>query len=409
LVTAPFTQFGFNGIKLFNLVATTLTLWLTYKTAKRLRIPNAWISPFLAACAPMLIIVTLSGLTEPLFALWMTAGLYLLICDKKIFSITLLSFLPFIRSEGLVILCVVALYLLVKKYYRYLPLLLTGHLAYAIAGYAIHKDPLWVFNKLSYATLDSAYGQGGWLHFVKNLPEVIGVPMCFLLVIGLCYGVFALAGKYLFSDRDAISNEELYLIYGSFAAYFIGHSAFWALGIFNSMGLIRVLTGIIPLIALISLRGINALSDLFKSRKLKYFLLALVFVFLFIHNKYSLRWKRDFSLKADQHAELELADYIKKNYPDYKNYVFYYEPPYPSVVLDINYFDTSQHKRLLGAFEENKFPAGSFLIWDDWFAPVEGHVQLEQVEKDTGFQYLQTFEEKDYWGKTRVVKLFRRK
>ncbi len=409
LITSPFAQFGFNGIKLFNLVTATLTIWLTYKTARKLGIPNAWMAAFLAAFASMTMIITLSGLTEPLFALWLIAGIYWLILDKKILALTFLSFLPFIRSEGLIILCVVAVYMLVKKYYRYLPLLITSHLLYAIAGYGFHNDFFWVFNKLSYATFSSAYGSGPWMHFVNRLPEVTGLPVYCLLIVGLGYGLFTLAGKYLFRDKDSISTEELYLVYGSFVVYFIAHSAFWALGIFNSFGLLRVLIGVLPFIALISLRGMNTLTDLFRLKWLRYFLLAIVMIFPFIQHKYSIIWKRDLTLKADQQAEQRLADYVKRDFPDYKNYVFYYEPCYLSVTLDINYFDTARHKRLLGAFEENKFSTGQFFIWDDWFAPVEGHVPLEQIENNPGFLYLKSFEEKDYWGKTRTVKLFRKK
>jgi glycosyltransferase involved in cell wall biosynthesis len=409
LITAPVAQLGFNAIKFFNLLVSAITLWLTFKTAKKLNIADAWMTPVIAACAPMLTIVSLSGLTEPLFALWLIAGIYWLIDEKKTGSIISLSFLPFVRSEGLIVLCVVLLYLLFKKLFRYIPLLMTGHIVYAIAGYSIYKDPLWVFNKLSYATLSSAYGHGEWIHFVKHMPEIVGYPIYYLLIAGLVFGCFLFAGKYLFRDKEVVTNKELFLVYGCFAAVFIGHTAFWALGIFNSFGLLRVMIGVLPLIALISLRGLNAVSDILKLRILKYFLLGWIIIFPFAGNTYSFHWKRDFSLKADQKAELRMADYIKKNFPDYKNYVFYFEACWNSVVLDINYFDETKHKRFLGSFEKNEFPDKCFLVWDDWFARVEGQVELHQLLGDNRFELLQTFEEKDYWGVTRTVKLFRKK
>ena len=408
LIASPFAQLGFNGMKIFNLLASTLSLWLTYRMAVRLNIPNAWAVIVMAIFAPMLMVVTLSGLTEPLFALWLMTGLYLLTGKNIISSLIWLSFLPFVRSEGLIILCVVAVYLLSKRYFKYIPLLFTGHLVYAIAGFAIHKDLFWVFNTMSYATFSSAYGQGGWLHFAKNLPEIIGIPLSILLVAGILYGGFLLAGKFVFRDRLMVSDEKLFLIYGIFAAYFIGHSAFWALGIFNSFGLLRVLVGVFPVMAIISLEGLNALTRFGKSRILFYLAIAIVMIYPFMGAKYSYKWKRDFSLKADQEAERRLGDYVKKQYPDYKNYVFYYEPAYLSVTLDINYFDTSKHKRLLHAFEQDRFPEGSFLIWDDWFAPVEGKVRLERVKEDGRFREIASFEEKDFWGVTRTVKLFRK-
>jgi hypothetical protein len=49
------------------------------------------------------------------------------------------------------------------------------------------------------------------------------------------------------------------------------------------------------------------------------------------------------------------------------------------------------------------------LIWDDWFAVVEGHATLEAIEKDFRFEKVASFEKKDYWGNTRHTVLFRYK
>jgi hypothetical protein len=62
---------------------------------------------------------------------------------------------------------------------------------------------------------------------------------------------------------------------------------------------------------------------------------------------------------------------------------------------------------LLHAFNNNTFRSGDFVIWDDWYAPVEGKVELNQLVSDPRFELVQTFEEKDFWNNTRVVKLFR--
>jgi glycosyltransferase involved in cell wall biosynthesis len=407
LITSPFTPLGFGAIKLFNLIVSTITLFFSFKTAKKLSIPGAWIAVVFIVFSPMMMIVTLSGLTEPLFACWLIIGIYALLGNRKWIAVTWLSFLPFVRSEGLIILCMILLYLIVKKFYRLIPLLLAGHIIYSLAGYSTHHNMLWVFNTLSYATLHSAYGQGSWWHFVKNFPEVIGLPIFISLIVGLIYGLIAAVRKFFARSRQAISDEELWLVYGCFVVYFAGHTAFWALGIFNSFGLLRVMVGILPLVAIIALRGFNAIVTLFNSRALAYSLLLLTVLFPFIHTKYSFRWKRDFCLKADQQAELEMGNYIRRQYPDYKKNIFYYEPPFVSVALDIDYFDSTHHKRFLNAFNENRFQPGCFLVWDDWFAPQEGGVELQQLIEDRRFQLLETFQSKDYWGNMRVVKLFR--
>ncbi len=268
--------------------------------ARKLGISNAWIAPVFAAAAPMLMIVALSGLTEPMFALWMMVGLYGLITGKKVSSLIWLSFLPFVRSEGLIVLSVILIYLLVKKSFRHVPLLIIGHLIYAVAGYWLYKDLLWVFRTLSYATLNSAYGKGDWMHFIRNLPDVIGIPLCILLVGGIIYGLYAFIRRYYQSRSDAISSEELFLVYAVFLANFLGHTVFWALGIFNSFGLMRVLICVLPLAAIMSLRGLNMFSDMFKSLTLRYILVALVIIYPFYRHRYAFQKNSSFELKADQ-------------------------------------------------------------------------------------------------------------
>jgi hypothetical protein len=359
----------------------------------------------------MHISLILSGLTEPLFAFVLLLGIYWLLHEKYFSALLLLSFLPFVRSEGLVICCVLFVYLLIKEKYDLIPLLGVGHVVYSLLGYVVHKDLLWVFNKMSYAVLDSVYGQGRWLHFVKRMPEVAGVVITLLLWAGLLYG-FTLLVRYLRRKLEVDGEKELWLVYGIFAAFFVAHTIFWALGIFNSMGLLRVMTGITPLIALIALQGINYLRAPVRthrrSRWIVYALLLAVVAFPFTRHEFAYKWQRDFALKADQQADQDLADYVKQHYPDYKNYEFYYEPCYLSVTLGINYFDEQKHRRLLGAFERNQFADSCFVIWDDWFAVQAANVSFEKLSQDARFRLIQTFERKDYWGVTRKTALFRK-
>jgi hypothetical protein len=402
---------GIWGVKLMNILLASGALWLIYRIARRLQLANAWMAPLILASVPLHISLILSGLTEPLFAFVLLLGVWWLLQKKYYAALLLLSFLPFVRSEGLVICCVIFIYLLVKEKYDLIPLLGVGHVVYSMLGYVVHKDLLWVFNKMSYATWGSVYGQGRWMHFINKMPEVAGVIVSLLLWIGMLFGLVLLV-RYLRRRLHDDEVNQLWLIYAIFTAFFIAHTAFWALGIFNSMGLLRVMTGITPFIALIALQGISYLQAPVKqwrwSRWIAYVLLAAVLLFPFSKHELAYKWERDFSLKADQLADADLAAYVKQNFPDYKKYDFYYEPCYLSVTLDIDYFDNRKHKRLLGAFEQNNFADSCFIVWDDWFAVQSGNVPYEKLEKDGRFQLIQLFERKDYWNSTRRTALFRK-
>ena len=112
LIAAPFTQLGVVGVKLMNIGLSTLSAWFSYKIAKIFALPNAVIALLFVMLAPMHIYLTLSGLTEPLFAFWLIAAVFMAVRGQVTASVIWVSFLPFVRSEGLVILCVYFLYLL---------------------------------------------------------------------------------------------------------------------------------------------------------------------------------------------------------------------------------------------------------------------------------------------------------
>lgn len=413
LVAAPFAQLGFWGLKLMNLLLATANLWLCYRLARQLLMPRAWLAPLALAFIPMNIVLTYSGLTEPLFAFVLLLGILQLAADKWYPALIILSFLPFVRSEGLVICLLVLLYLLYKEKYSLLPVLGLGHIVYSLLGYPVHRDLLWVFNKMSYATWGSAYGRGNWGHFFNRLPETAGALVAVLVFAGM-FSALILLLRWLRRKTDENETKRLFLVYGVFFSYFLAHTVFWALGIFNSMGLLRVMVGIMPFMALVALAGMDYICSVAEpwpraEKIMRYVFIFLLVVYPFSGHVFGYKWQRDFGLKADQKAQARMADFIKEKYPDYKNFEFYYEPCYPGVVLGQNWFDEKQHRRLLGAFERNQFQPGCFIIWDDWFAVVEGHVALEPLEKDGRFEKIQVFEEKDYWGKTRTSVLFRKK
>ena len=62
---------------------------------------------------PTYYVLTFSGLTEPLFALILIIGTYLCAKEKHASASILISFLPFVRSEGLIILGVFGFYFII--------------------------------------------------------------------------------------------------------------------------------------------------------------------------------------------------------------------------------------------------------------------------------------------------------
>lgn len=387
LVSFPFAQFGIIGMKVFNVIVTFFSLYLTYSSAKNLGLKKPIIAPIILLFTPLFFVLTFSGLTEPLFALFLILSSFLFIKNNYALGTIILSFLPFVRSEGLIIIGVFAFYMMIKKLWKYLPLLSIGHLFYSIVGYFFYKDFLWVFNKIPYAKLTSTYGNGKLSHFVHQQFYVIGAPIYFLLGIGIIFIIYS-----FFKSKENITSKISLLILGTYLAFFIAHSLFWFLGIFNSMGLKRVLISVAPLIAIISLFGLNFIIDSIKNlafkKYLQLFLMIAVILFPFSGNKAAIDFKKDFSLAESQKIAIQTVEFVNeiKN----ENSTFSFSDAYLSLLLDINYFD-EKIRNPLTTESHKSIKASEIIIWDNWFSVVENGVSKDKLLANKNLKHLKTF------------------
>jgi hypothetical protein len=378
LLASPFAQFGFTGMKTFNALASLLTIIITYCIAVRLQIKNAIVIVVILIFTPLYYILTFSGLTEPLFALGTAAGIYMAVKEKHLASAVIVSFLPFIRSEGLIIAGVFTLYFIYKKQWKVSLWLLCGSFVYSIAGYFVYHDFLWVFNEIPYARMSSTYGHGKPFDFVIGLMYVVGVPIYILIWIGVfCLMIPAIKRK--------TKAETHILILTGFFALLIGHSLFWYFGIFNSMGLKRVMLCMMPMSAIIALKGFNFITeDLIRKEKIKRtmqsLLIVYIIVFPFSSNPAAIKWKRDMMLSTDQQLARKAADFILKNKG--AEYIIVTTHPYIAEVMNIDFFDESR-RRELNRQNISLMRPGDILIWENWLSVVERGITKESLDADT--------------------------
>lgn len=395
LLSSPFAQFGFVGMKVFNVLVTFFTLFFTFKTLQKLKISNAIVGAIFLLFSPLCFVLTFSGLTEPLFGLFLIVGLYALLDGKLILSSVLISFLPFIRSEGLIFLGIFGLYFLLKKQWKFIPLLLVGHVTYMFLGYFVHKDLFWVFNKIPYAKLSSTYGQGKMFHFVEQMNYVIGVPI--YILFGL--GVISIVWK---SIKKNVAFEVQSIVFLGFFSFFIAHTLFWYFGIFNSMGLNRVLIGVAPFIAIIALFGYNfTTEEIFKNKKslrliFQGLLLFYVLIFPFTSNPAAINWEKDLRLSKDQKTAVLVADFIASRENFEQKYFFAH--PYLGEALKIDYFDENKRQSLINY--KSAMQSGDILIWENWFAVVEHRIIKEELDSNEELECLYNY---NVWDEGREI------
>ncbi|HQQ94330.1 MAG TPA: hypothetical protein PLQ93_07235 [Bacteroidia bacterium] len=386
LLASVFTPFGFPGIKLFNLINTVLALYFTWKIALRLNLPRPSLAMLFAACAPLYFAHTFSGLTEPMFAMILAWAWFLALSKRVLASCILVSFLPYVRSEGLIMAGVLGLYLMLTANWRYLPLLLTGSVVYGFAGYFVYGTVFWVFTGIPYATISSVYGSGQLLHFVDQLYYVLGLPFTILFWLG-----FLVLLLHAIQKRNKV--EENILILLGFAAFFVAHSLFWYLGIFNSMGLKRVLLCIMPIMALVALYGFNALYGLLgrtvpgAGKWIGRVLVVYCLVFPFTPNPSALNIQRDLMLTMEQKLAIDVGNHLSKKQKS--EALFIYDHLYFSEVLGLDHFDLNRH-RAIDSAELSQAPPGSILIWENLYAEKKSGLTREALDKRKDLRLLYT-------------------
>jgi hypothetical protein len=393
MVAAPFAQLGITGVKLLNVAFWGVQVYCVIKIAEHFGIRRLWLLPIFAIMAPMNVTHTLSGLTEPMFAAWFAVSILLLLRRQYLAAYILFSFLPFVRSEGLIILCPLLLYALWRRHYQYILLFPLGHVVMAVAGKPVHDDYWWIFNKMTYRGLVSAYGSGPWDHFINNLPSVIGIALCLLLVVGLLYGFFKLvAGGNWF--RDELARDEAWLVYGMFLSYFAAHTIFWWKGMFNSFGLMRVLLGIMPAILLICLRGLNTIAAGFMMlhRRSEPVLLATLLAGLAWSFFGRLSWDADFSLNAAQRSLYQASEAVLQKFPNKSENVYYIEAYAAAIPLGLDVFDRYHTREAWRLYSGEPVPPNSIVVYDYWFFGHEARVPLEQLQQDKRLVPMGVFE-----------------
>ena len=388
ILSSPFSQIGFNGIRIYNIIAGLITGYISYKTVKILEKENAFLSIVFLVFAPIYFLLFFSGLTEITFSLLLILAVFFALKEKCNLSAFILSFLPFVRTEGFLFLIIFMLAFIIYKQYKSIPFLFIGFILISIAGWPFNENPLWLINKMPYTGANEIYGSGELFHYVSAMPRILGAPLLILFVLG----IFSLFSNLKKSRKiESLAWKEFYFILLPFLIYFSAHSFVWWKGLGSSLGLIRVMAGILPLTVIISMGGYNLLYSLLKNISFMKYILPVLVIVAVIYTPFSLE---KFPMKlGDQEKTLEAAaNWVKKS-PYFENKIFYYDLFF-LFKLGIDPYDTSR------CFEkvpernnpEKEILPGSIVQWDAHYGPNEGGMPLEILLNDENFTLLKKFE-----------------
>jgi hypothetical protein len=377
LLSSPFSQFGFNGLVVFNILVFSTTVLIGYQILKQFKV-SIWLQilfPLILLKAHDVANTLLGGLTEPLFNLAVMLALYLLLNKRYVWFAVIVSLLPFMRSEGQLPVLLALILLVYNKSYKCIPLLFTGFTVYAIIGAFVYGDLWWYFTESPYSMSNAIYGQGSWMHYLLSYKNYLGNPGLYILLLGIP-AMFVLAFQRKWHD---LQLEWWLFAYGIFMGVLFSHSYFYATGTNGSYGLTRIATQGMPIFLLLHLYYISQFriaNNTFISGLFAVFTAGLIGAL--ITTKY-------FPKKANplDTQIIASASYLKKL--DLKQKQIFFYSPLLCFSLGENNYDP--HSRMqfftFSNLDDNlkmHFKPGDLIVRDSHFGPLEMNLKLEDIK-----------------------------
>jgi hypothetical protein len=386
---APFAQIGFMGVKIFNTMLGLGAALFTFLTARKLNYKYPVLALFLLIFAPIYSLLMISGMTEILFSFMLILGMYLFFNNRSIASAVVISLLPFVRTEGVVIFPLFLLAYLLNRQYKAIPLLGFGFLFFSIIGSFHYRDFFWVINTMPYKG-DAAdiYGSGELMYYVIYYKLIFGRPFFYLILGGLLY-----IPIHFFSQGREIRKpfvNEMLVGFLPFLVYFAAHSYVWWKGTGNSVGEIRVMAAVFPSAVLLALFAWNGLLRWLPFRRVIKISLSIILAVMLV---LSTLWMRQIPVRIGPAQVLvkRAANWFKAS--PYAGSKTYYFDPYWWFYLGVDPTDRETVSYAVPDVQQphiNILP-GDFVIWDAHYGPNEGRLPLSMLMGNPYFELVNIF------------------
>jgi len=384
ILFSPIAQFGFTAVNILNILLIFWGAWLSYLIGKNLSMKKAHWLPFIVLFMPIVAGNSISGLTEPICAMFLVLFLYYATQQKWTLGSIIVGFMPFARSEGFVILTLIIVFFGFTKRWKYIPFLLIGTLIFNSLGFWMTGKALWIFDNNPYINTGiKVYGSGSFFHFFELAVPIFGIS--FLPLLLATFLKFPRFQSVLKSHTWNLENQIwFWLITGSFWGYFMAHTVLWWQGMWASLGLIRVMMVIAVPAALLAVQGWEWLDNKWPlvMKRSRYGFLTLIILGPFVLRLFQLQEIQIYAplgVEEQVNKKLHSALIERYNMSEHKTFTAH---PYLNLLLDLDPFDTSMNDRL---HQWRTAKKGDLVVWDGHFGPNEEQVFQTELDQDSTF------------------------
>lgn len=390
LLSAPFAQFGLIGMRLFSALTGMLTGLVLYRSAKDTMGELSWLPAIMLFMTPKYLELLTSSMTEPLFALFL--ALFVLLIQQKRFGwmAIVAGLSPFVRQEGMALIVVSLMVLILVKKWNRIPMLFFGTLVMAIIGWAASGDVGWIMTSFPYnSAAAEIYGSGDLFHYLHHYRTLFGAPLSVIFILGILLLVFSLRKK-------EVSTFKLAMLAGLvFSVMFFGaHSYVWWKGLSGSLGLIRVMACISPVIALVASYGIFKVLNLIPLKK-NAVMLTVVLTPLLGTLSYEACTMTDLPTPNEQSDVVmqRTVNWLKQQ-KDIGE-VYYSNPVFSYYAAQAQLEHGNYGRKSINPSQLNELNPGDVVVWDAHFSANEGRLPLEKLLQDPFFYRVRSFKPDD--------------
>lgn len=390
ILISPWSQFGMKGARFYNVLAGLVSAFFAWKICEQFGVRNHWLAPIFVLFIPIYFILMFTSLTGVTFSLFLILSLFFFFKDKLVLSGLILSFIPLVRSEGIVILPLfMAAFLLKKRYAAFLSLF-AGFIIFSFVGVFVFHNFWWLITKNPYTgEAVSIYGHGKLLHFVDKLPVILGYPLTFLFLIGIVVLIY----NWIRNGKSKLNDTFYFLLLvpGSFLIYFAAHSYVWWKGIGNSLGLIRVIAAVAPAAAITALIGFDKILIYIRKKSEIFKKIITIGITIWIMVIGARTYKNRFEVSVPHQMMNKAVSFVKTH--NLENNPIYYFSSYFIYKMGVDpYYGNTRKWYPKGDHPVEKLPAGSIIIWDAHFGPNEGHMPLNKLLNNSHIKVLKKIE-----------------
>ena len=393
LIALPFAPYGLNAVYLLNFIATLSTAWICYLVGRKLNLRNPWLLIILFGWQPIVFANVHSSLTEPTNALVLVIMCYLFVSHKIKSAIFVASFLPLVRSEGMILLISIIPFIFIRGYWKQLPLLFSGTFVFAVFAGFVSGDWKYFYHNNPYIRHELVGrfdpGSGALFHYVRSQREITGVLITLLLIVSIIFTLIYLKKRYSKKTPNEISQYVLWLFLPLFFSFFTAHTIIWYTGTMGSHGLIRVFVVVAPIAAILaqfSLHRLMSLNIKKINQAVKIVIIVASFFIAFSGAHMPYPWQKGPTVQGfpGQYNVDKAINYIQKE--KLNNHVLVHQLPQLDVALNFDPWADFEHAKSFYVWSidthEGKdwMPDSCVVLWDNVHARRDGPMPLHVIQ-----------------------------